>query len=529
MSQYNLKISMDIVIGVTGHRNLPNKEFIHGSINEVIKRLENRFSKALDRTKYSFKVISPLAEGTDRIAAEEVLKLQKSSKYERTSLEVILPLSEEEYINDFNGHESKEEFKNLLKKASSIKFLNGSKCREDAYYNTGIYVVDNCDILIAVWNGKPAAGKGGTADIVKYARDRKKWIFWINSENGIISETGNDEKLFKYLNIYNKESINDHLLKGSLKELNTDFKDKASRYNLSNKYIDKLSGKLLPQFIKADILAQKYQKRYRAVGTSIYALSAGAVATITIQILFFPNLPQLIWAEFIEIFIILFLLLISSRQDWHRKWIDYRFLAERLRIALFFRIANIKCEISTPPPHLRLTDSSEDWIVRAFNSIWGKNELNIDKIPFEGFKKFLLDQWIDNQIIYYQKASKRNKESNMIFTRLGTIFFILTLVAASIHALNIEIFNNMQILIATAIILPTVAAALTGIKNSHEYGRNAKRYNQMSQYISHIKERIEQAEDMETLVEILDKANQIMLGEHQDWRVVVQFHKLQPP
>lgn len=141
----------------------------------------------------------------------------------------------------------------------------------------------------------------------------------------------------------------------------------------------------------------------------------------------------------------------------------------------------------------------------------------------------MLDQWIDNQISYYKRASIKNQRNNRIFTHLGTIFFILTLVAASIHALNIELFSNMKILIATAIILPTIAAALTGIRNNNEYSRNAKRYNQMSQYLSHIKESIEQIKDIESLVEILDKANQIMLGEHQDWRVVVQFHKLHPP
>jgi hypothetical protein len=32
--------------------------------------------------------------------------------------------------------------------------------------------VDLSDLLIAVWDGKEAKGKGGTADIVRYARER---------------------------------------------------------------------------------------------------------------------------------------------------------------------------------------------------------------------------------------------------------------------------------------------------------------------------------------------------------------------
>lgn len=283
----DLAIPLNIVIGVTGHRKLPNEKLIHENINNVIKSLEIRFDGILESSNYSLSVISPLAEGTDRIAVEEVLKLEKSEKFERISLEVILPFSEDEYVNDFKESESKEEFKTLLKRASSIKFLNGTNSREDAYYQTGAYTVDNCDILIAVWNGKPAAGKGGTADTVKYARDRNKWIFWINSETGSITEEGNEEAIFEYLKLYNKEYVNNKKINNSFDELYNSFINKANQYNFSSNFINKLTINLLPQFIKADLLANKYQKRYRAVGTSIYVLSAGAVATITVQILFF--------------------------------------------------------------------------------------------------------------------------------------------------------------------------------------------------------------------------------------------------
>ncbi|MFJ8953478.1 hypothetical protein ACIRO1_25525 [Streptomyces sp. NPDC102381] len=34
----------------------------------------------------------------------------------------------------------------------------------------GKEVVDQSDVLLAVWDGKPAGGKGGTADVVAYAQ-----------------------------------------------------------------------------------------------------------------------------------------------------------------------------------------------------------------------------------------------------------------------------------------------------------------------------------------------------------------------
>lgn len=522
------KIPIKIVIGVTGHRKLTDENLIRKQIKVVIKNVDTKFKGILKNSDYSFGVISPLAEGTDRIAVEEILNFNNSSYFENAFLEVILPLSQEDYLNDFSDVKSKDEFKNFLDSAQSVKYLDRTESREEAYYESGLYTVDNCDILIGVWNGKPAKGLGGTADVIKYARERKKWLFLINSENGIITEEGNAEEYFTHLDIYNKEKVSRSLISGLTENNYTSFIEKANEVGLPINFINKTLDNLLPQFIRADLLAQNYQKLYGIVGSSIYALSAGAVATVTIQILFFSHIPKLIWLEVAEISFILFLLIVSSLRDWHRKWIDYRFLAERLRTALFFRVANIKCEISRPPPHLRLTNSANDWIIRAFNSIWKDHPTN-DEIPFQSFKNFLLEAWIDDQIHYYSKSAEKNRRNHKLFSRFGEIFFILTLVAASIHALEIDIFVSPQVLVATAIILPAIAAAITGIRNNRDYSRNAKRYKQMAEYTSNIRERIKKIDDMETLVETLDKVNKMMLGEHQDWRVVVQFHKLHPP
>ena len=40
------------------------------------------------------------------------------------------------------------------------------------------YMVDNSDLLLAVWNGK----KGGTANTVKYARKKEKEVVIINPD-----------------------------------------------------------------------------------------------------------------------------------------------------------------------------------------------------------------------------------------------------------------------------------------------------------------------------------------------------------
>src|SRR5205085_2201316 len=83
---------------------------------------------------------------------------------------------------DFETQDSKAEFQLLLQQSRCPQILRKRRlarefepdeladARRQAYFNAGRYVVDHCDVLIAIWDGKEARGKGGTAVIVDYAR-----------------------------------------------------------------------------------------------------------------------------------------------------------------------------------------------------------------------------------------------------------------------------------------------------------------------------------------------------------------------
>jgi len=183
-----------IIIGVTGHRKLPNEPLIEKKLQEILTQIRQKklFSHNKD---IAFTILSPLAEGADRLAAREILKDNNSQ------LEVVLPLEKHDYMNDFETPESKTEFEKFLSKAKTITQLAPAESRNEAYAQVGYYVVDHCDILIALWNGKPAAGHGGTAEIVEYARKKRHPLFWIHTEEGarITFEPGDnpDWRLFE--------------------------------------------------------------------------------------------------------------------------------------------------------------------------------------------------------------------------------------------------------------------------------------------------------------------------------------------
>jgi hypothetical protein len=160
-----------IRIGVTGHRILAEPEKIELGIEEALGRVDRLFPGA------SLSVVSALAEGADRLVAWHVLARPGAS------LVVPLPLDESDYIRDFASEESRADFLTLLERASRIERMPRTPSRDQAYEAAGEYVLNNSDVLLTIWDGRPARGRGGTADIVSRARMRKVRIAWVHAGN----------------------------------------------------------------------------------------------------------------------------------------------------------------------------------------------------------------------------------------------------------------------------------------------------------------------------------------------------------
>jgi len=170
------------------------------------------------------------AEGADRLVVREVLK------YPEAILEVVLPLEKNDYLQDFETAESKAEFENLISLARSVRVLPSKNIRTEAYEQVGRYVVDQCEVLIALWNGKQASDRGGTQEIVDYARETKCPLVWINTEEQekITFEPGHGiiDRAFHDLDEYNSERVNTTEFEKQLKKQCDFFIEKAERTKL---------------------------------------------------------------------------------------------------------------------------------------------------------------------------------------------------------------------------------------------------------------------------------------------------------
>jgi len=124
------------------------------------------------------RVLSALAESSDRIVAQEAIPLG-------FQLEGILPFRQEDYERDFESAESRAEFHDLLSRAAEVLELAGSRqnreTRQTAYSAAGRSLLEKSHVLLAVWDGRRGRGKGGTAEVIADAVGRRIPTIWISS------------------------------------------------------------------------------------------------------------------------------------------------------------------------------------------------------------------------------------------------------------------------------------------------------------------------------------------------------------
>ena len=156
--------------GVTGHRKLASDD------PRLAAQVANAMREALQDlsgpTAESGIVVSSLAEGADRLVARVGLD-QFGFR-----LVVPLPMPADDYETDFESTESRREFHGLLARAAAIveapllstdfAWKHAGHARNQQYAWGGAYLVSACDVLVALWDGAPARGVGGTANVVEW-------------------------------------------------------------------------------------------------------------------------------------------------------------------------------------------------------------------------------------------------------------------------------------------------------------------------------------------------------------------------
>lgn len=137
---------------VTGHRGLPREtaQVVDAALREEISGTSGLVG------------VSCLADGADALFAQAVL--DRGGR-----LVAIVPAAQ---YRDGLPAEHHPVYDALLARAAEVVRLDHVESTSQSHMDAGLAMLDRADRLLAVWDGLPARGYGGTADVVDAARDR---------------------------------------------------------------------------------------------------------------------------------------------------------------------------------------------------------------------------------------------------------------------------------------------------------------------------------------------------------------------
>ena len=557
------QLPYELRIGVTGHRKLSYESAIAEAVDKLVTSIDQLIGNPED-VPVEWCFISPLAKGSDRIVAKSILK-KKSAR-----LEVLTPFHLDEYRKDFTDPDDLREFNDLLQKAdpplteSNVRHSHSANTthRSSGYLPVGRKVVDACEILIAIWDGKPSRGNGGTSEIVSYALERGRTILRIDAENPKSPATllspikkkraqnnATDYQELPLPDIAKKLSLNYHQFlefcrdtslskekeKSSTEECVQKIRQLAKKSALPDAQLNPVLDYLIPTYIRANELSMIYQKRHVLLSKAIHILSAIAVTVVVFQVIFFANYKEIIALEVCAMVGVFAALMISRQFSWHGKWIDYRLLAEQLRTAIYTVV--LELNPFSGPIHTTKTlpfyNKPKNWIDFSIDHQISK-VLNHSGPPanFSTVKQFVIEGWLDDQKRWHENNSHTKKHAEHRLHTTVIMLFCVTLAMAVLHIFEPEsdIPKGQEFFYLSewgkflAITLPAWGAALHAIGKQLEYDRVAERSNKMAAELARLLTLANESTTPDELREIVQQAVQTINLETYEWWALISFN-----
>lgn len=178
--QSSVKLPTILAIGFTGHRQLADEPKCRAAILKVLEDWRAKVPGVI----YG---VSSTAAGGDLLFAEICIEM-------KLPLRIFLPFPKEKFRDDFD-EPTWERAERVMANAVSVEIKGASQESTDSYYECSIETVQQCELLIALWDGQHGRGMGGTADAVKFAMEQGRPVVWINSASGVVQHLNEAHEL----------------------------------------------------------------------------------------------------------------------------------------------------------------------------------------------------------------------------------------------------------------------------------------------------------------------------------------------
>jgi hypothetical protein len=458
-----------LVIGVTGHRDLVLEEY--GAIKDRVRE----FFRALQRDypRLPLLIVTPLAEGADRLAAEVAHELGIPTV-------VLLPMPRQIYQSDFSG-DSLVEFHSLMAQSEVVELpllegvsrdtvANPGLQRDQQYAQLGAYLAAHSHILLAIWDGKLSTAPGGTGHVIQFhqhdvidilaegqrrtpidfSEDESDLVFHIvcsRQEDGApLAPLQPGETYWctrdditprtrfmpeRYRVVFERMSEFSADLSKTMDE--SGFEQLLDSQQLAR--CSPGSREIAELFAKVDHLAQRYQKfaMLSLRATFAFMVLAGLCFIVYADM---PEQELMIYPYLLFVVAVLLMSYVDRSRGWHRKKVDYRVLAEGLRVQFFWSLGGVLMENPSRFSHdsfLKRQDLELGWI-RNIMRFAGRSADASAHNQSEADLDLVVDAWVQNQLTYYDHKTRDSAYRHRRTSVLGYASYLLLLAVALILA-----------------------------------------------------------------------------------------------
>jgi hypothetical protein len=570
------RVPAPLVIGITGHLDLRSDDL--GPLSAAIKK--KFLELKAEHRSTPLIVLSALAEGADRLAAEVALSSEVGAR-----LFVPLPMEQTIYETDFHG-ESLTQFRTLLKRADGhleLPLVEGNtrdgiaqkgRQRDLQYESVGKYIVQKCQVLIALWDGVESDLVGGTSAVVKFQREglplarpisvdppEGSPVYQIvtphlGNPNPVgrafdcnplypTSFKGDDQRAEKYFGrmFHRMDEFNGYAI---APDAVLSAKIAKSRKRLAQDLDEEKFSKETRADADRHALADAVALRFQAEKSRTERLLHGTVFFAFLFFVLFAHLSQHPVLMLVSLVLVVLAVVWRGRfrgRDGDTKFEDYRAMAEGLRVRFFWRLLCLPNSITDH--YLSRQRSELDWIRNCFRGWDVLSDFDLDEPDSaEKLSASIAEVrrcWIADQQKYFRDASERDEKRLQwlevwqyvlvgIALLVGAVIFGVVLQQSWPKLLHEGFFAEFSYKWTERFII-LMDAALAGAALVHSYGNSmayrehAKQYKRMENIFSYVSQILASVKNPETACQYMKKLGEEALRESADW---VLLHRERP-
>jgi hypothetical protein len=487
-SAHSIVLPSTVAIGFTGHRNLPDESKSRACI---LKFLQD-FKAKSDKTIYG---VCSTAAGGDLLFAESCIQIG-------LPVRVLLPMAKEHFREDFD-EPTWNRAELVMQRAISVEVVGGGDSKEERYYECGAETVQQSQILLALWDGNPSQGLGGTEEIVTFAKEQGRPVVWIHSVTREIQHFNREKE---FVSDPELDFLNGLPHTGAESEIKTPF-DLARAWFSK---IDDNASHAAPQLRRLAAIPILCTAG-AAICTAAFAFSdkSGALVGIGAGLgLMTSALPMA--------------MRLNARQI---RWTRIRTAAEICRSVLALWRTPGPYEAIGPEiiPELTGTLASLNFLKMSDDAAGGTN--------LEDFRKTYREERIQNQIEYFSKNAAHSDRKTRHYKRAVTMAVLVGLSMNLWMLLGSYWFkhtfgdwlNGIAFAGTVFFQIATISGALLIV---NDWQRRRERYRELHDLLVVWDKQIAAARTWSTVLRIATRVEKALLAEVIEWRSLIRNRKL---